>query len=55
MKEYKIISPDFSWTKSKENFEQKINNYAKQGWRVVNIYVTANNRVQALIERDKNR
>ncbi len=55
MKEYKIIKPEFSWTKGTEKFEQKINNFAKQGWRVINIYVTANSIVNALLERDKNR
>jgi hypothetical protein len=54
MKEYKIIKQKFRWKASQKVFEDDINNYAKQGWRVVNIYVI-NNQTNALIERDKNR
>lgn len=55
MKEYKIITRKFSWKKEKEKFEDELNNYAKQGWRVINIYVISDGNVEALLEKDKNR
>lgn len=55
MKEYKIINRKFSWSKGREKFEDEINNYAKQGWRVVNIYAVNDTSVEALLEKDKNR
>ena len=55
MKEYKIIHKKFSWSKSTKKFEDDINNYAKHGWRVVNIYSSQNGYVEALLEKDKNR
>ena len=55
MKEYKIIKQAFSWSNATQKFEDEINNYAKQGWRVVNIYTINNSYVQALLEKDKNR
>ncbi|WP_299625695.1 DUF4177 domain-containing protein [uncultured Tenacibaculum sp.] len=56
MKEYKLISPKFSWRKSREKFEAELNNYAREGWRVVNVYSEANTgAVTAVLERDKNR
>lgn len=54
MKEYKIIKQEFSWVNSQQNFEDKLNNYAKQGWRVINI-LERNSILLALLERDKNR
>jgi len=55
MKEYKIIERPFSWSKGREKFEDEINNYAKQGWRVINIYSINDTKVEALLEKDKNR
>ena len=55
MKEYKIIKQPFSWKNSQQKFEEELNNYAKQGWRVVNIYATPNGLINALLEKDKNR
>lgn len=55
MKEYKIIQRKFSWTKGREKFETEINDHAKQGWRVINIYSMTNGYVEALLEKDKNR
>ena len=54
MKEYKIIKQRFSWTNSQKVFEDDINNYARQGWKVVNIYVHGGQNC-VLLERDKNR
>lgn len=55
MKEYKIIQRKFSWSKRREKFEDDLNSYAKQGWRVVNVYATTNGYVEAVLEKDKNR
>lgn len=54
MKEYKIIKQGFSWTNSQQNFEDELNNYAKQGWRVINI-IERNSILLAILEKDKNR
>lgn len=55
MKEYKIIQRKFSWINSRQKFEDELNNYAKQGWKVVNVYSTTNGYVEAVLEKDKNR
>ena len=55
MKEYKIIKQKFSWTNSQQKFEDELNNYAKQGWSVVNVYVNSGHEVNAVLEREKNR
>jgi len=55
MKEYKIIKQKMTWSKSQEKFEDELNNFAKQGWRVVNVYANPNHSVNALLEKDKNR
>jgi len=55
MKEYKFLKQKASWSNSQNKFEDEINTYAKQGWRVVNIYVNTSGIVNALLERDKNR
>jgi hypothetical protein len=55
MKEYKIIERQFSWSKGREKFEAEINSYAKQGWCVINIYAVNDTKVEALLERNKNR
>jgi len=54
MREYKIIKQKFSWSASNKAFEENINNFAKQGWHVVNVYNTGA-QICALLERDKNR
>ena len=55
MKEYKIIKQKTGWSKNREKFEDEMNNHAKQGWHVVNVYSTQESRVYAVLERDKNR
>ncbi|WP_299159889.1 DUF4177 domain-containing protein [uncultured Tenacibaculum sp.] len=55
MKEYKIIPRKFSWSNGREKFQDEINNHAKQGWRVVNVYAVSDTNVEALLEKDKNR
>ncbi|CAM1347518.1 MULTISPECIES: DUF4177 domain-containing protein [Tenacibaculum] len=56
MKEYKIINRKFSWSNGRQKFEEEINNYAKQGWRVINVYPLNNGgNIEALLEKDKNR
>lgn len=55
MKEYKIIQRKFAWANTRGKFEDELNNYAKQGWRVVNIYTISDGNVEALLEKDKNR
>ena len=54
MREYKIIKQKFNWTASNKKFEDEINNLAKQGWHMINIY-NAGSQICALLERDKNR
>ena len=54
MKEYKIIKQEFSWTNSQKNFEDQLNNFAKQGWRVINV-LERNSILLAVLEKDKNR
>ncbi len=51
MKEYKIIERQFSWSKGREKFEAEINNYAKQGWSVINIYAVNDTKVEASIRK----
>lgn len=53
MKEYKIIKQPVSWKNSKQKFEDELNNYAEQGWIVVNVYNTSNGITNALLEKDK--
>lgn len=55
MKEYKIIKQPFSWSNSSQLFEDELNNYGKQGWRVVSVYGHTGNQIHAVLERDKNR
>ena len=54
MKEYKIIKQEFSWTNSQQKFEDLLNNYAKQGWHVINVF-ERNSILLAILERNKNR
>ena len=55
MKEYKFLKQKATWSKSQEKFEDEINTYAKQGWRVISVYSNTHGIVHALLERDKNR
>lgn len=55
MKEYKIVNQKFSWIKGQQKFEDELNNYTKQGWRVISVYATANSYANAVLEKDKNR
>jgi len=54
MKEYKIIKQAFSWTNAQQKFEDELNKYAKQGWRVVGVYHDTVS-TSAVLEKDKNR
>ncbi len=52
MKEYKVVSWKMGLTRNNERLEDTLNEYAKQGWRVVFIY---ENSATIVLERDKNR
>lgn len=54
MKEYKIIKQEFSWSNSQQKFEDQLNTFAKQGWRVINV-LERNSILMAILEKDKNR
>lgn len=53
MKEYKIIKKNV-WKKDDE-FENLLNQFAREGWRVNSITHANGTFVKALLERDKNR
>jgi len=56
MKEYKVIEKKFSWTKGKEIFEEEINQYAREGWEVVNAISNGHGDFsKVILERDKNK
>ena len=55
MKEYKFLKQKISWSNSQKNFEDEINDHAKLGWRVINVYANTNGGVYAVLEKDKNR
>ena len=55
MKEYKFLKQIASWSNGQDKFEDEINAHAKQGWRVINVYVNTNGGVYAVLEKDKNR
>jgi len=52
MKEYKVVKWTMGLTGNDKCLEDTLNEYAKQGWRVVTIY---ENRASIVFERDKNR
>ncbi|UJH68032.1 DUF4177 domain-containing protein [Allomuricauda sp. SCSIO 65647] len=52
MKEYKVVKWKIGLTNNSERLEDTLNEYAKQGWRVVHIY---ENTASIVFERDKNR
>ena len=55
MKEYKIIKHPTSRKDSYTKFEDDVNNHARQGWRVINVYCPLGGYPEAILERDKNR
>jgi hypothetical protein len=56
MKEYKIIKPKSLWSFKDTSFEDVLNTYGTQGWRVVSVaYGGTGNILKAVLERDKNR
>ena len=52
MKEYKVVNWKFTLTGNSQRLEDTLNEYAKQGWRVIQIY---ENTPSVVFERDKNR
>ncbi|NKI33449.1 DUF4177 domain-containing protein [Croceivirga thetidis] len=52
MKEYKVVSWKMSLTGNSKRLEDTLNEYAKQGWRLVHVY---ENTASVIFERDKNR
>lgn len=52
MKEYKVIQPKLGFRNRLQNFEDLLNQYAREGWRVVEISQNWN---AIVFERDKNR
>ena len=52
MKEYKVISWKPGLTNNNQKLEDTLNDYARNGWRVVHV---AENTTRIVLERDKNR
>ena len=52
MKEYKVEVPRSGWRNRMQSFEDLINQYGREGWRVIHI---AQNYTSVVFERDKNR
>ena len=52
MKEYKVIKPKIGILNRLQNFEDILNQHAREGWRVVDI---AQSWSSVVLERDKNR
>lgn len=52
MKEYKVIQPKLGFRKRSQNFEDILNEHAREGWVVKDI---AANWVSVVLERNKNR
>jgi len=55
MYEYKIIKSDFHWKDNVSKFEDKLNEFARDGWRVVNVTLETNSSAAfvAFLERSK--
>lgn len=51
MKEYKVVQPKLGFSKWNEKFEELLNQYAREGWRVVEVMQN----YSVVFERDKNR
>ncbi len=52
MKEYKIVTPKLGFRNRIQNLEDELNQYAREGWEVVNINQTW---TSIVFQRDKNR
>jgi hypothetical protein len=52
MKEYKVITPKIGFRSRVKNFEEELNNYAREGWVVNHV---AQGWASVILERDKNR
>jgi len=52
MKEYKVIKPKLGFSKWHEKFEDLLNQYAREGWQVIDV---AQDWSSVILERDKNR
>jgi hypothetical protein len=52
LKEYKVIQPKLGFRNRFQNFEDVLNQYARESWVVKRI---AENWTSAVLERDKNR
>lgn len=52
MKEYKVIQPKLGFRNRIQNFEDLLNQYAREGWVLKDV---AQGWVSIVLERDKNR
>lgn len=52
MKEYKIVTPKLGFRNRMENFEDVLNQYAREGWSVIKINESF---TTIIFEREKNR
>lgn len=52
MKEYKVVIPKLGWKNRTQNYEDFLNQYAREGWVVKHI---GHNSATVIFERDKNR
>jgi len=52
MKEYKVVHPKLGFRNRSQNFEDLLNQYGREGWKVNYIAPSWSNIV---LERDKNR
>lgn len=52
MKEYKVIQPKLGLMNRFQNFEDQLNQYAREGWKVIHI---AAGWSSVILERNKNR
>lgn len=52
MKEYKVVQPKLGWRNRAQNFEDLLNQYAREGWQVKQIN---DSWYSIVFERDKNR
>ncbi|MFT4612535.1 MAG: hypothetical protein ACJA1H_002606 [Glaciecola sp.] len=52
MKEYKVIVPKIGFRNRIKNFEEELNNHAREGWVVNHV---AQGWSSVILERDKNR
>ena len=52
MKEYKVVQPKLGFRHRFQNFEDLLNQYAREGWQVIDISAGWSS---VVLERDKNR